>query len=374
VRGNTESGEQKDYDRDRAVEHKNLGNEHNRRGDVENAIREYTLAIQCDPTYAIAWLNRGSVRIGIGDYVNAKGDFEKVLECVPPDLEAYYKLGVVYKDGLASPEKAIENFEKAVEHDPSNRATAYSCLGEVYQKKGDFEKAEENYKKAIEERIENVAGVYYNLGVLYFKSDRFDDAIMAFSTATKHDPKNVDAYYYLGLVYFKIGRFEVASEKFSTVIDLDQKDVDAYYNRGLAYDALSGECEKGGSTWLSNLQKAKDDFQKVTELAPNRVKAHKNLGLAHLSLQDFYGAITAFDKAIDLNENDANAYYLRGMTYDNMGDIDKINRNYGNARKNYDNATRDYKKAIGIDPNIREAQDALAEVGNKCISLPGIGS
>jgi len=335
-------------DREKAVEHKNLGNEYANTGEWNLAIEQYEMAQKCDETYAIAWLNCGRARNEIGDYDGAIADFDKVFTCDPPDAEAYYYLGVVYKDGKNDPEKAIENFEMAVEHDPDHRATAFSCLGEEYQKKGDFEKAEENYKKAIEEfeeRFENVAGVYYNLGILYFKVGRFVDAIRALSMAIGHDPK----------------------------------DADAYYGRGLAYDAGSRECATGGSAWLSTLQKAKDDFQKVTALAPNRVKAHVNLGLAHLSLHDlgpheFNEAITAFNKAIDLDENNAYVYYLRGMAYNNKGDFERINRNYSDARNNYDKATRDYNKALSIDPDIREAQDALAEVGNKRISLPGIGS
>ena len=50
--------------------------------------------------------------------------------------------------------------------------------------------------------------------------------------------------------------------------------------------------------------------------------------------KDYYGAIADFTKAIEINPNDASAYYNRSITKENLGDIN--------------GACEDAKKAISL--------------------------
>ena len=52
-------------------------------------------------------------------------------------------------------------------------------------------------------------------------------------------------------------------------------------------------------------------------------------------------AIEDYNKAIALDQNDAKAYYNRGVAYDGKGQ--------------YDGAIEDYNKAIALDPNLADA-------------------
>lgn len=87
--------------------------------------------------------------------------------------------------------------------------------------------------------------------------------------------------------------------------------------------------------------------------------------------KNYQGAIYDLNKAINLNPQYAEAYYLRGISYSNAGnpqkalpDVNqalKINPNHGEAyglraylysrEKNYQAAVRDYTQAIKINPN-----------------------
>ena len=103
----------------------------------------------------------------------------------------------------------------------------------------------------------------------------------------------------------------------------------AYYNIGV-YKAK-----------LKDYNGAISDYNKAIELNPNYTKAYYNRGISKSKLKDHYGAISDFNKAIELNPNYTKAYYNRGWSKDELKD------EYG--------AISDYTKAIELNPNFDDA-------------------
>ena len=64
-------------------------------------------------------------------------------------------------------------------------------------------------------------------------------------------------------------------------------------------------------------------------------------GVEKLQQEDFLGALETFTEAIRLDSNNADIYYLRGITYSQV--------------KSYQRAVEDYKQAIRLNPNFAEA-------------------
>jgi len=113
------------------------------------------------------------------------------------------------------------------------------------------------------------------------------------------------------------------------------------------------------------------DFTKAIEINPNLANAYFTRGNAKYNLKDYNGAIADFTKAIEINPNFAKAYYNRGNSksdlkdyYGAISDFTKaieINPNSANAYNNrgnsksdlkdYYGAISDYNKAIEINPN-----------------------
>jgi superkiller protein 3 len=105
-------------------------------------------------------------------------------------------------------------------------------------------------------------------------------------------------------------------------------------------DALSAEDYflKGNNACENKLYKsAIEYYQKAIDINPNDAAAYNNMGLAYDYLQNYDEAIRCFQKAIAIDPNSVNAYYNMGIAYYNLG--------------NYREAIRCYKKAIAIDPN-----------------------
>ncbi len=69
-------------------------------------------------------------------------------------------------------------------------------------------------------------------------------------------------------------------------------------------------------------QKAANDFEKSVKLDSTFFEAYNNLGYCYRKLGDFPAALGAYDRAISLNKDFAQAREYRGQTYLAMGKLD----------------------------------------------------
>lgn len=115
----------------------------------------------------------------------------KLLELRPDDAEVMSLLGNVYGiEGNLT--KAEEWLEKALLLNP-NYPRALYYMGEVYHEKEEYEKAIEMFEKAIEhfseDKKEDIADAYQNLGCSLWEVRRREDALEAWRTSLKFNPK-----------------------------------------------------------------------------------------------------------------------------------------------------------------------------------------
>jgi Flp pilus assembly protein TadD len=88
---------------------------------------------------------------------------------------------------------------------------------------------------------------------------------------------------------------------------------------------------------LADHYMAVEDYNKAIQLNPNNASAYNNRGVSKDNLEDYRGAIEDYNKAIQLNPNNAGAYNNRGVSKDNLED--------------YRGAIEDFNKAIQLNPN-----------------------
>ena len=81
-------------------------------------------------------------------------------------------------------------------------------------------------------------------------------------------------------------------------------------------------------------------YNRAIQLNPNYAEAYNNRGGVRSSLGDKQGAIADFNEALRINPNDADAYSNRGVVRSSLGD------NQG--------AIADYNQALRINPNLAE--------------------
>jgi tetratricopeptide (TPR) repeat protein len=127
-----------------AEEHLNRGNASN---DPDEAIAEYTRAIELNPNYVEAYNERGfAYECDKRTYGQAIADFTKAIQLDPNYTSAYINRSAVY-DSIGEYDKAIADFTKVIEIEP-DYPRRYSNMALFYFHKGDYDKAWENVHKS----------------------------------------------------------------------------------------------------------------------------------------------------------------------------------------------------------------------------------
>ena len=110
------------------------GEEKFKNEDIDGALADFNKAIEKDPKYTEAYLNRGYVYITTGELQKVLTNFDKAIALDSGCVEAYYNRGVIY-DYFEEYDKSIADFNKVIELNPKdveayiNRALIYSKLG-----------------------------------------------------------------------------------------------------------------------------------------------------------------------------------------------------------------------------------------------------
>lgn len=161
------------------------------------------LALSLQPESASLHDASGYVYYYMGDFANAREEFEKAVGLDPGLASALHNLGSVQL-AQSRPEEAIKNFEAVVELDPGN-AMAYRNLGDAHLLAGHREAAASAYQRAwsldpalLEARVRWAA--------LILDHDREQDARKAWLEVIRQQPGHADALLGLGAVSLLEGR------------------------------------------------------------------------------------------------------------------------------------------------------------------------
>jgi tetratricopeptide (TPR) repeat protein len=118
-------------------------------------------------------LNNGLAYLNKQMYDEAIAEFTKAIEINPHFTEAYYNRGLVHAH-KGNFDQAIADYTKAIENN-SNDADIYYNRGFTYSKRGNLDEAIADYTKAIE-LSPNQTDVYYNRALLYVAQKKYDKA------------------------------------------------------------------------------------------------------------------------------------------------------------------------------------------------------
>jgi len=145
---------------------------------------------------AETYFNSGLMAIMREDYDQAMVNFTKAIDLNPKYDDAYVNRGTIYLN-KENYDRAIEDYTTAIALNP-NEADVYHGRGNAYFKKDDYDKAIGDYEKAVnidhdndEYRI-SLALAYYFRGDEYFENGDCNRAIADFERAVQFDPDDDD--------------------------------------------------------------------------------------------------------------------------------------------------------------------------------------
>ncbi|MBN1317983.1 MAG: tetratricopeptide repeat protein [Anaerolineales bacterium] len=188
----------------------------NRRlGNIQNALSDYTRAIELDPEYTWALINRGIVYEGLEDYKKAFDDYDAALALgdIP---RAYLGRGNVYQ-AWERYDEAVSDYQKAINYIP-NYGDAYAHLVGAYVGQGEYQKALDAAAKALEyDSGQNKSLILESRSRAYSGLGDHARAQADLNKAMEQQPSVMD-YFYLGYNYMATGEKQKAIQYFEYFI------------------------------------------------------------------------------------------------------------------------------------------------------------
>ncbi len=266
----------------------------------EDAISDAKRAIRIDSTTADYYLTEADVFFAANETRNAKDVLEKIVKKFPTNTDGLLKLGELYY--------FVKQYDNA------------------------FAKINEALKVNV-----NLAKAYYLKGSIYKETGDTAKAISSLETAIEQDNKNYGAFLDLGLIYGS-RKNAIAFEYYDNAISVNPMRTDGLYAKA----KLLQDVEKTDEALVLYNQILKIDSLHTFSLY--------NIGAIELEIKkDPKSALVHFTKAINADPKYAEAYFGRGVCYQEL--------------KDKNNAYADFNMCLQLKPNYEPAVDALNRLG-----------
>ncbi len=168
----------------------------------DQALKDYTKAIELNPSYVMAYNNRAALFKKDKKYNLAIDDYTKAIEMDTNYINAYYNRGNTFMD-LKESDKALSDYSKVIALDPYY-LEAYINRGDIYLYAQNYDKALLDFNKVIS-LDPNYHLAYFNRGVVSYNQKKYKDALMDYNKAITLKPDYAQAIYSRGLARYFLG-------------------------------------------------------------------------------------------------------------------------------------------------------------------------
>lgn len=158
---------------------------------LETAIKGCTRIIESGEVQgeelSDAYVSRGNHYSDLDIRDKAMADFEKAIQLDPDNAYAYYNRGIEYTDREAH-DLAIKDYDRAIALEPQF-PQAYNNRGLAFIGKGEFERAIADFTKSIAQKNPELHLPYGSRGHAYVRLGRYDEAIADLKKCLSLDPE-----------------------------------------------------------------------------------------------------------------------------------------------------------------------------------------
>lgn len=203
-------------------------------GYYDQAIQQFTLALETNPDYAEAQYSLGTLYMKQGKPEEARRHLQRALELRHDYPDALNNLGMVAAQA-GDTREAIRYFQQAIEQQP-DYAIAFFNLGNVYRREQRYEEAKQALERAVALAPDDPE-VNYGLGRLYAELNDLDGALKYWLRAIQLRPEYAEAHNNLGVLYLRQGRLNDAEEELKQALRLAPEFDQPYLNLARLYIA-----------------------------------------------------------------------------------------------------------------------------------------
>lgn len=169
----------------------NIATIQRRQGRLEEAIRNYSMAIDLTPNAVALLLNRAAAYTVIDSLALAQADYERIMMLDASDVESRYNHGILTLN-MGDAKTASQDFEDILRINP-NSGLAKQGQGYVHKHAGEYEKAAQCFGEVI--KVKPSATLLANRADCYLATKNLNDASVDIANALELDPD--DPYIYV---------------------------------------------------------------------------------------------------------------------------------------------------------------------------------
>ena len=192
-----------------------LGRAHRERGELDQAEKALTRALDLTPDYALAYFNLGAVKLERKQFDEARGLLQRGIDLAPGSWKAYHVLGEIELKSQRTPE-AIAAFSSATALNPCD-SHAHLRLGVIAQRAGDAQRAEISYRRVLECDPDQPEA-FNNLAAISLERHEWLRAFDYATEALRRKPDFIDAAYNRAIARFKLGELAEARADLKAVL------------------------------------------------------------------------------------------------------------------------------------------------------------
>jgi tetratricopeptide (TPR) repeat protein len=303
-----------------------------------DVYKELNSRIKSDPNDATLYLERGKLAVENDDPELALADMNRSKSLDSTNADIWVFAGQLSFLGNYK-EQAKSQFLRALSFDDKQK-DALCELAKLNFEQRDFKTAY-NYANDAIRADEQYYLPYFVKGMILLVAGDTAKAVRSMQTSLDLNPDFYIGFIKLGSLYEQAGK-PLALDYYNSAISIDLKNVEAYYYKGM---------------YLQNkvkLEEAYEVYDQIISIDSTYSFAYYNQGFICLEyLGEFELGIEKFTNAIIYKAEYFDAFYNRGLCYENLGDLTK--------------AEFDYREALKIKPDFKLAITGLTRIidGNK---------
>ena len=272
------------------------------------------------------WIEKGNVLASMNRPDYAIDAYDRALKAEPDNLVA-----LLNKESMLT---KVEEIDQALEVNSiitKNRPEeplAWVRRAGLLKRLGRLKKSIECLDKAVEV-APDLAEVWNAQGVALLEMDKHDDAILCIDRAIQIDPDFSEAWNNKGAVVLSSGDADKSIQYFDRAIDIDSENAGAWANKGSAlYD-------------MGRFTEAVECLDEALTIKKDMTLINSK-GWALLGDEKIDQAIEAFEEAIAIDQNYAEAWNNRGLGY--------------SRKENFAEAFDSFERALAIAPDFTDAE------------------
>ena len=257
----------------------------------------------------------------LGRHKAAIDVYDEWLKIKENDWEIYYYKGLSYKY-LRIYDEAIDNFKKA--NEKQKHDWTYIELGKVFTAQLKYREAIEVYLEGLEFSPENPE-ILTTIGLLYIRAGENFQAFQFLGNSLTHDPENPKTILAAGSIIQDKSDHDAALLKYRIAAVDNPDSAELWNNIGMWFF--------GKTKYVAAIACLK----KALYLDPFQWIAAFNLGLVYLNTGQYASAFHYFSSAINLKPDFSNSYMYLAITLNKLTD--------------FESAWAAFEKALEMDQN-----------------------